>query len=31
MMIPSGDLWAAQFLRSEPEYYEPAWIDTYAP
>jgi hypothetical protein len=30
MIIPNGDLWAAQFLRSEPDYDEPAWIDAYA-
>ncbi len=29
-MKPNGDQWAAAFLRSEPSYDEPAWIDAYA-
>ena len=29
-MIPNGDQWAAQFLRSEPDYTEASWIDMYA-
>jgi hypothetical protein len=29
-MIPNGDLWAAKFLRGEPDYGELDWLDTYA-
>jgi len=30
MSIPNGDLWAVAFLRSEPDYGEFDWLDTYA-
>ena len=29
-LIPSGNLWAAEFLRNEPDYTEAGWIDAYA-
>ena len=29
-MIPNGDLWAARFLVSEPQYTEASWIGTCA-
>jgi hypothetical protein len=29
-MIYNGEQWSAQFLRNEPHYDEPAWIDAYA-
>jgi hypothetical protein len=29
-VITDGELWSAAFLRSEPEYDEPAWVDAYA-
>jgi hypothetical protein len=29
-MIFNGEQWSAAFLRNEPDYDEPAWIDAYA-
>jgi hypothetical protein len=29
-VIFNGEQWSAAFLRSEPDYDEPGWIDAYA-
>jgi predicted transcriptional regulator YdeE len=29
-MIPNGDMWAAEFLRNEPNYNEAEWLAAYA-
>jgi hypothetical protein len=29
-MVFNGEQWSIEFLRNEPDYDEPAWIDAYA-